>query len=231
MSRLTGFLFIIFLFFPFQRSLAYTVTYGQRLCHSDANLTCIVVKKNDTWTSLWPNEAQQNMAMRINRINTRLYPGMQLVNPDKMSASDILNLLPFPENIAPQDYKTILVSTKGLAWAAYDENGAMVRWGPASTGRSFCPDIGEKCTTPAGEFTIYRKGTENCESSEFPVPNGGAPIPYCMFFKSGFALHGSDEIPGYNASHGCVRIFTEDAQWLNQNFIITGSTRVIVDKG
>lgn len=45
MSRLTGFLFIIFLFFPFQRSLAYTVTYGQRLCHSDANLTCIVVKK------------------------------------------------------------------------------------------------------------------------------------------------------------------------------------------
>ena len=44
-------------------------------------------------------------------------------------------------------------------------------------------------------------------------------MPYCMFFHTGFALHGSYEVPGYNASHGCVRLYKEDAKWLNEEFV------------
>jgi lipoprotein-anchoring transpeptidase ErfK/SrfK len=39
-----------------------------------------------------------------------------------------------------------------------------------------------------------------------------------MFFHRGYALHGSYDVPGYNASHGCVRMFVKDAKWLNQEF-------------
>ena len=52
-------------------------------------------------------------------------------------------------------------------------------------------------------------------------------MPYCMFFKGGFAMHGSSGVPGYNASHGCVRLFVDDAQWLNQDFADIG-TQVII---
>jgi lipoprotein-anchoring transpeptidase ErfK/SrfK len=54
-----------------------------------------------------------------------------------------------------------------------------------------------------------------------------------MFFHGGYAFHGSNEIPGYNASHGCVRIFSEDARWLNQEFIDLpeeGGTKVIIQE-
>ncbi|MCX7124554.1 MAG: L,D-transpeptidase, partial [Gammaproteobacteria bacterium] len=43
-----------------------------------------------------------------------------------------------------------------------------------------------------------------------------------------FALHGST-LPGYNASHGCVRLFFDDAKWLNQDFLNIG-TRVTVSR-
>lgn len=43
-------------------------------------------------------------------------------------------------------------------------------------------------------------------------------MPWCMYFHGGFALHGSYEVPGFNASHGCIRMFVPDAEWLNQEF-------------
>ena len=58
-------------------------------------------------------------------------------------------------------------------------------------------------------------------------------MPYCMHFFRGYALHGSRTVPGYADSHGCVRMFIEDARWLNEEFIdVPGEgyqgTRVIV---
>ena len=44
-------------------------------------------------------------------------------------------------------------------------------------------------------------------------------MPYCMYFHKGFALHGSNDIPGFRASHGCIRMFTDDAKWLNHEFV------------
>lgn len=118
------------------------------------------------------------------------------------------------------------VDLSNLTWKAYDNNGELIRSGHVSGGKEYCSDIGRNCETITGTFTIYRKGGENCKSTIFPVGKGGAPMPYCMFFHGGYALHGSNSVPNYNASHGCVRMSPEDAQWLNEDFVQEGLTQV-----
>ena len=107
---------------------------------------------------------------------------------------------PFPYMIDSDGRKTIIVSPRLHAWAAYDEEGIFIRWGRASTGKDYCPDIGKRCHTPAGKYTIYEKRDAGCFSSKFPIPYGGAPMPFCMFFHGGYALHASNDVPAdYNA--------------------------------
>lgn len=127
-----------------------------------------------------------------------------------------------------QDSNVINVNLGHGTWAAYDSQGDLVNSGRVSGGRSFCSDINKKCKTATGTFTIYEKRGANCKSKIFPVGKGGAPMPYCMFFHQGFALHGSNAVPNFNASHGCVRMKPADAKWLHENFVNVGKTRVKV---
>lgn len=122
---------------------------------------------------------------------------------------------------------TFIFDPKKLSWAVYNSSGSLVRTGAASGGRGYCPDVHRGCHTPVGRFTVYSKGPANCKSSKFPVAHPGAPMPYCMFFHGGYAIHGSNDVPNYNASHGCIRLVPSDALWLHQNFIKAG-TRVVV---
>ena len=117
------------------------------------------------------------------------------------------------------------------AWAVYDQNGNRVNVGKASGGRQFCPDEGNKpCQTIVGTFKIIQKKGADCKSHIFPIAtHGGAPMPYCMRFDDGgFFIHGSNELPDYNASHGCIRVNPTAAKWLNQNFLDVGSTVIVL---
>jgi hypothetical protein len=191
--------------------------YGTLLC-KNTNFYCHTAKRGDTWQQLFTNDTERMLVMKINRINIPIYPGMKIAIP-KNHDLEVLDYSPLPTNISPPGTKTIYVSLKELAWGAYDADGHLVNWGPVSGGRGYCPDIHRGCHTLTGKFTIYQKEGRGCFSRKFPVGRGGAPMPYCMFFHGGFALHGSHEVPGYNASHGCVRMFVNDAQWLNQEFV------------
>ncbi len=122
---------------------------------------------------------------------------------------------------------TFIYNPKTLQWQAINNNGKVVRTGHGSAGRNYCPDIGRSCRTPSGTFHIMSKGGPWCKSSRYPKPRGGAPMPYCMFFSRNYAVHGSNDVPNYNASHGCVRVRTGDAQWLSNNFMHIG-TKVII---
>jgi len=43
-------------------------------------------------------------------------------------------------------------------------------------------------------------------------------------------MHGST-LPGYHASHGCIRMFEDDAHWLNKEFTEKGTIiQVVNDK-
>jgi len=136
-----------------------------------------------------------------------------------------LDKSPLPSKVSGGNI--IKVDLGKLAWGAYDDQGNLVKWGPASGGKSYCPDIRRGCRTVTGTYTVYSKKGPECKSSRFPVGKGGAPMPYCMHFKGGYAMHGG-QVPGYNASHGCIRMLVGDAKWLNQNFVRVGSTRVSI---
>jgi len=133
----------------------------------------------------------------------------------------------FPDMVVTQGRSMFVFDPKQVAWAAYAPDGRLIKVGPASGGQNFCPDIKQPCLTPTGEYTVYRKGPANCKSTQYPIGKGGAPMPYCMFFKEGYAIHGSSNVPAYNASHGCIRVLPVDAKWLSKHFIEEG-TQVII---
>lgn len=211
--------------------------YGESLCNNP-DYHCIKVKRGQSWEKLWPNPEERDIVKRVNRMNTHIYTGMRLAVPRNLEQLTIYDVAPFPRYIDPPGEKTIYVDQTNLAWGAYDANGQLVWWGPISSGQSYCPDVGDQCTTPTGSFRIFRKQGIDCISTEFPIhpdgSKGGAIMPFCMHFYGGYALHGSEEVPGYRASHGCVRLFIEDAKWLNEEFVdipgeAANGTRVIIE--
>ncbi len=202
--------------------------YGKELC-SYPEFKCQLIKRGDTWAALWPNPEQRAVVMRLNRMNEPLSSRSWVVVPRNFNAINLTDLSPYPTQTTPTGEKWIRVDLSKQAFAAYSENGRLVRWGPISAGRDFCPDVGQECSTPTGTYHIQVKRGEDCISTLFPITTkGGAPMPYCMFFTGGYALHGSMELPGYNASHGCIRMYKEDAQWLNEEFTQIG-TKVVVN--
>lgn len=108
-------------------------------------------------------------------------------------------------------------------FAAYDSTGNLVTSGRASGGMNYCDDIGQSCRTPVGTFRIRSKGGADCVSNKYPVGEGGAPMPYCMFFNGGYAVHGSYHVPNHPASHGCIRLEPATALWLRDNFMQIGT--------
>lgn len=152
------------------------------------------------------------------------------VNGSGNSATAIYYLEPTPAakpKAKPVNKGTFIFDPKALRWYAYDASGKLVRSGRASGGKKYCPDIRRRCTTPVGKFVVYRKGGPGCKSSKYPIHKPGAPMPYCMFFRGGFAIHGSNDVPNYNASHGCIRVTKADAYWLSHSFIQNGTVVIV----
>ena len=187
--------------------------FGNGLCqHPDFH--CEKAKVSG-WARAFPDPVQRNIVQKVNRTYNRLWKGKLIAIPNNIETITLLDVSPFPLTLANIGEKKIIVDQEKLAWAAYDEDGIQIKWGPISSGKDYCPDIGKQCTTQTGEFRFFNKQGSDCRSNTYD----GAPMPYCMFFYKGFAMHGSNDIPGKRASHGCVRMFTRDAKWLNQQFV------------
>lgn len=133
----------------------------------------------------------------------------------------------FPSRRAATGRKVFIFDPKSTAWAAYDASGERVKTGRASGGSNYCPDIGRKCRTVRGQFAVQVKKGPGCVSKKFPLGRGGAPMPHCMFFHKGYAIHGSYHVPNYNASHGCIRVLPSAAKWLSNEFMGIGTTVIV----
>jgi hypothetical protein len=195
--------------------------YGVGLCDYP-EFKCLTVGRGDTWEKLFPNPEQRDLVQRINRTSNYLSLGKEIAVPRDLEHATLLGMAPFPQTI-DEHAKQIIIDQDKLAWGAYDGQGQLVNWGPISSGRDKCPDSNNACLTMPGIFRVFSKENENCKSDIYPIGKGGARMPYCMYFHKGFALHGSDDIPGYRASHGCVRMFVRDAKWLNEKFTETSN--------
>lgn len=81
-------------------------------------------------------------------------------------------------------------------------DGALAHTWPVSTGkRGF--------ETPHGSYSPYWL-SKNHRSRAY----NNAPMPYAVFFLNGYAVHGTTAVKrlGQPASHGCVRLLTENAR-------------------
>ena len=198
--------------------------YGTALC-GYPQYTCMKVASGQSWETLFPDPVQRDLVQRVNRTYNSLWTGREIAVPKNLAYINIFDIAPFPTKLEGESEKQIIVDQEKLAWGAYDGNGNLVMWGPISSGRDKCSDSSKSCRTLTGIFRVFSKENVHCTSDVFPIGKGGAKMPYCMYFHKGFALHGSDDIPGQRASHGCVRMFVQDAKWLNENFVELSSER------
>lgn len=141
--------------------------------------------------------------LKINRSDKKhIRAGDSLIIPD--ASSDLMSIAPFPRqlDVARTIPKLILVSRRVQAFGAY-ESGELLRWGPTSTGKKSTP-------TPAGLYHTNWKARETRSSV-----NQSWVLPWCFNLDnfSGVSFHKFD-LPGYPASHGCVRLLEEDAKWI-----------------
>jgi lipoprotein-anchoring transpeptidase ErfK/SrfK len=98
--------------------------------------------------------------------------------------------------------KIVVVDQPSQAFGAY-EAGSLVRWGPVSTGRAETP-------TPAGAFHLTWRSRRRTSTD-----NDAWILEWYFNFINhrGISFHQFD-LPGYAASHACVRLLQRDAEWL-----------------
>jgi len=150
------------------------------------------------------SEAHQKVILAINRIESRkLRVGKNLVIPDTLF-SDILKYSPFPEKLAilSDIPKTVIISQRVQGFGLY-ENGKLLKWGPISSGKKSTP-------TPNGLHYGNYKAKEKISTVD-----DSWLLPYYFNFMNfeGVGVH-QYELPGYPASHACVRLDMDDAKYI-----------------
>lgn len=198
--------------------------FGKDLC-AWPEYTCIKVASSQSWEKLFPDPVQRDLVQRLNRSYNYLWAGKEIAVPKNLANMTLFDISPFTLKKEKTGGKEIIVDQEKLAWGAYDAEGNLVFWGPISSGRDKCSDSNNSCRTQTGSYRFFSKESDKCRSGVFPIGKGGAKMPYCMYFHKGFAMHGADDMPGVRASHGCVRMFTQDAKWLNEHFVELSSAR------
>lgn len=75
----------------------------------------------------------------------------------------------------------------------------------------FVSTASEGLITPTGKYRPY-----HTEKMHYSKQFDNSPMPWSVFFKDGFAIHGTEYVRslGYKASHGCVRLHPENAHKL-----------------
>lgn len=148
--------------------------------------------------------AQQKIIAATNRIDVnRIRVKSALVIPDTLF-TDFTAYSPFPETLSNADSvpKFILINQRIQLFAAY-ENGKRVQFGPVSSGRKAKP-------TPNGLFYTNFKAKKKRSTVD-----GDWIMPWYFNISNygGVGMH-QYTLPGYPASHSCIRMYEENAKWI-----------------
>ena len=154
------------------------------------------VQSGDTWGSITPDANSALLAMRVNRVDRRhLLPGMKVIIPDSSVAHQYV---PVPRHIKNSESRELVIFLENQYFGAY-ENGELVHWGPISSGKNG--------RTRVGSFKALWKDRWH-RSSKY----GNAKMYFSVQYNGDYFTH-EQSLPGYAASHGCVRMLKEDAAW------------------
>lgn len=140
----------------------------------------------------------------VNRADRKSLRNFDSIVAPVDTKQELKNYFPFPGNalFLKEVKKIIFFSYPSQAWAAY-ENGIMVRTGPTSMGkRSTKTPLGLFYTNWKAEESISTVNDEWLLKWNFNIQN-----------KMGVGFH-QYAMPGYPASHSCLRLPENDAKYL-----------------
>lgn len=164
----------------------------------------------------------------------RIICALNRIDPDKLHRADSLILpsvilpwmdfSPFPDTVvALRDTpEYVVVSYRLQAFGAY-KNGVLQRWGPVSMGKRSTP-------TPTGLFHTNWKSKRQISTDN---ENWILPWYFNLINSSGVSFH-QYELPGFPASHSCIRMREIDARWMNdfaQQWTLDATGRKIIKTG
>ncbi|SHF87671.1 L,D-transpeptidase catalytic domain [Flavobacterium fluvii] len=156
------------------------------------------------WLKTRDSSTNLEIALAINRTDKAFFAKMDSVIVPTDLTGDIAYYLPFPLQVSYLDKvdKILFFSYPTQTFAAY-ENGILIYTGPTNMGR-------KNDQTPTGLFFTNWKAEETTSTFDdewkllwnFNIEN-----------KKGVGFHQYD-LPGYPASHSCLRLQEKDAKYL-----------------
>ena len=183
------------------------------------------------WLKKNPSKEQLQIVLAVNRTDKANLAKMDSIIIPGDFTGDLVFYLPFPlevPSLIPVD-KIIFFSYPTQTFAAY-EKGELIYAGPTNMGR-------KKDPTPTGLFHTNWKAekTTSTFNDEWDLRWN-----FNIANKLGVGWH-QYELPGYPASHSCLRLQEEDAkylytwadQWIlkdNQNILVKGTPVIVFGK-
>ncbi len=150
------------------------------------------------------NEKERYAILALNRLDSKnKWNADTLVVPAKVDTT-LMEYSPFPMqlDILSGVKKFVIFSYPIQAYGVYS-NGSLVKWGPTSMGKKAAQ------TTRGLTFANWKKKLSiSTVSSEWKLPYN-----FNIHNSGGIGWHQYD-LPGYPASHSCLRLLMKDAQWL-----------------
>lgn len=149
-------------------------------------------------------EKERYAILALNRLDSKnKWNADTLVVPAKVDTT-LMEYAPFPMqlDVLSPVKKFVVFSYPIQAYGVYS-NGSLVKWGPTSMGK-------KSAKTKTGlTFANWKKQLAiSTVSSEWKLPYN-----FNIFNLDGIGWHQYD-LPGYPASHSCLRLLMNDAKWL-----------------
>jgi len=150
------------------------------------------------------NDDQLALLEKLNRSDRAHLARLQQLTVPVVWSTDELDYSPLPQRYEPGiEWPTyVVVYLPGQVFGAY-EYGALVRWGPVSSGNR-----GNQ--TPSGVFAFNWRSPGRASTVD---PDWFMRWYFNFGNRDGLAFH-AYALPGSPASHGCIRLLERDAQWL-----------------
>ncbi|MDF2933331.1 MAG: murein L,D-transpeptidase [Chryseobacterium sp.] len=149
-------------------------------------------------------ERERYAILALNRLDSKSkWNSDTLVVPAKIDTT-LMAYSPFPMQLdVLSDVKKFVVFSYPIQAYAVYSNGALVKWGPTSMGKKTAQ------TTRGLMFANWKKKLAiSTVKSEWKLPYN-----FNIHNTGGIGWHQYD-LPGYPASHSCLRLLMNDAKWL-----------------
>ncbi|MBF4491962.1 L,D-transpeptidase [Flavobacterium sp. JLP] len=170
----------------------------------ESSISFHFVKTKQWLDSIKSDSTKLDIAYAVNRTDKANFAKMDSVVIPSDLSGDLVYYLPFPLHVsALEDVSKVLIfSYPTQTFAAY-ENGELVYTGPTNMGR-------KKDQTPTGLFFTNWKAekTTSTFNDEWDLKWN-----FNIENKLGVGFH-QYELPGYPASHSCLRLLEKDAKYL-----------------